>query len=90
MPSRIFRLFKLPRRHREAAGPSSPPSDLRPGELAVGENEGVLYYGKADGSTVTLTGGGGGVASTGSIVALTQAEYSALTPTANTTYLIIE
>lgn len=60
MPTRIFRLVKLFRRRRDAAGADSPPSDLQPGELAVGENEGVLYYGKTDGSVVSLTSGPGG------------------------------
>lgn len=60
MALRVFRLLKLLRARRTAANTiSAPPTTLRVGELAVGESEGALYYGKSDGTVITLNSGDG-------------------------------
>jgi len=60
--SRLFRGLQLAWRRRGATNTTTgAPTNLRPGELVVGETESALYYGKADGTTIELIGGGGGV-----------------------------
>lgn len=51
MATRIFRMIKLVRAGRTAANSTTaPPNTLLPGELALGEDEATLYFGRADGS----------------------------------------
>jgi len=51
MAKRIFRMIKLVRVGRLASNSTSaPPDTLSPGELALGEDESTLYFGRSDGT----------------------------------------
>jgi hypothetical protein len=57
--TRIFRLLRLPRQRRTAENElDGAPTNLQPGELAFGDAENKLYFGKTNGTVFTFTGGG--------------------------------
>jgi hypothetical protein len=64
--SRIFYVLRSLRSRRAATNSfNGPPTSLRPGEFAFGNNENTLYIGKTNGTVISLTsGGGGGIVST--------------------------
>lgn len=65
MDTRVFRTVDLTRfRRNVVTGPTGPidtrePSTLPPGELAYGENENTLYFGKEDGTVAAIVTSGG-------------------------------
>lgn len=59
MATRIFRMIKLVRAGRNASNSTSaPPDTLQPGELALGEDESTLYFGRADGTVGVVSDSG--------------------------------
>lgn len=55
MATRIFRLFRSIRARRGAENfVDGAPLDLRPGEMAVGETEDLLYFGKGNGEILVI------------------------------------
>lgn len=73
---------RLRRSFDAGAAPAS--GELRPGEPAINAADGVMYVGKADGTTGVVPGAEGFTR----IVSLTQTAYDALTPDATTLYII--
>jgi hypothetical protein len=66
--SRVFHLFRLFRARRNAQNSfSGPPTNLRPGELAFGDTEELLYVAKADGAVVTFNPNGSGDSEPGGV-----------------------
>lgn len=59
MATRNFRMIKLVRAGRNAANSSTAaPDTLAPGELALGEDESTLYFGRADGTVGVVSDSG--------------------------------
>jgi len=73
-------------KHSQTSGESLAGSGLETGELALQAADGRLIY-KDDSGSVQGFPGGDGI---NKIVALTQAEYDALTPDATTLYVITD
>lgn len=73
-------------KHTMVSGESLGAAGLAPGELALQAADGRLLY-KDDSGSVQGFPGGDGI---NKIVALTQAEYDALTPDATTLYVITD
>ena len=74
----------LPKRS-SVAGESPAASSLRPGELAANAADGVLYVGRLDGTAGVVPAGVGITR----IVALSQAEYDAISVKSSTTLYVI-
>jgi hypothetical protein len=77
---------KLRQKHSMEAGETLGPTGLEPGELALQAADGRLIYKDSAGAIQGFPGGDG----INKIVALTQAEYDALTPDATTLYVITD
>ena len=75
---------KLRQKHSLVSGESIAPSGLAAGELALQAADGRLVYKNASG----VLAGFPGSTDIHAIVSLTQAAYDALTPDANTLYVI--
>ena len=71
-------------KHTMVSGETLAAGGLAPGELALQAADGRLIYKDASGAVQGFPGGDG----INKIVALTQAEYDALTPDATTLYVI--
>lgn len=75
---------KARQKHSMTSGESIAATGLATGELALQAADGRLIYKDASGAVQGFPGGDG----INKIVALTQAEYDALTPDATTLYVI--
>lgn len=75
---------KLCQKYSTLPGETIVASGLAPGELALQAADGRLVYRDATGALAGFPGADG----INKIIALTQAEYDALTPDANTLYVI--
>jgi hypothetical protein len=82
--TRVFRAIHFQNRRREVVSDTDPtPINVQPGEMLYDPEENKLYAGLDD-TTVAEVG-----AAATKTVKLTQAEYDALTPAADTVYMIV-